>query len=148
MKIMSDFGSNTAPWWFKIAAVVAILWGLAGVYACYSQLSLSAEQMAALPAEQRDAFIAMPGFIKGAYAIAVGAGLVGGVLLLMRKAPARIAFIVSLVGVVLQFGWVFGPYQGLAKLGASAMVFPAFIAAVGVAEFYLSVLALKRRWIA
>ena len=82
--------------------------------------------MAALPAAQRDAFIAMPGFAKAAYVLAVGAGLIGGVLLFLRKRPARIAFIVSLVGIVVQFDWVFGPYQGLAKLGPSAVAFPAF----------------------
>ena len=144
---MSDIGSSAPPLWFKIVTVVAMLWGLAGVYACYSQLSMSAEALAALPAAQRDAFIAMPGFAKAAYVLAVGAGLIGGVLLFLRKRPARIAFIASLVGIVVQFGWVFGPYQGLAKLGPSAVAFPAFIVAVGVAEIWIAGLALKRGWL-
>lgn len=144
---MPDTGSNTPPLWFKIAAVVAILWGLAGVYACYSQLSMSAAQLAALPAAQSDAFTAMPVFVKGAYVVAVAGGLIGGILLLMRKAPAQIAFIVSLIGVVVQFGWVFGVYQGASKLGPSSMAFPAFIAAVGVAQIWLAGLAFKRGWL-
>lgn len=144
---MPDSGSNTPPLWFKIAAVVAILWGLAGVYACYSQLSMSAAQLAALPAAQSDAFTAMPVFVKGAYVVAVAGGLIGGILLLMRKAPAQIAFIVSLIGVVVQFGWVFGVYQGASKLGPSSMAFSAFIAAVGVAQIWLAGLAFKRGWL-
>ena len=144
---MPDTGSNTPPLQFKIAAVVAILWGLAGVYACYSQLSMTAAQLAALPAADADAFTAMPVFVKVAYVVAVVGGLVGGILLFMRKAPARIAFIVSLIGVVVQFGWIFGPYQGLANLGPSAMAFPAFIAAVGIAEIWLAGLALQRGWL-
>ena len=144
---MPDTGPDRPPLWFKIAAVAAVLWGLAGVYACYSQLSMNAAQLAALPAAQGDAFTAMPLLVKGAYVVAVVGGLIGGMLLLVRKAPAGAAFIVSLIGIVVQFGWIFGPYQGLAKLGPSAMAFPAFVTALSVAEVWLSSPALKRGWI-
>ena len=135
------------PLGFMAAAGLAILWALAGVYACYTQLTLSADQLAALPTAQREAFTAMPQAIRLAYVVAVTGGSVGAVLLILRRRQARIAFIVSLIGVVVQFGWVFGVFHGVARLGPSALAFPAFIVAATVGEIWLAGLGLKRGWL-
>jgi hypothetical protein len=135
------------PIWFMIYAVLAILWGLAGVYACYSQLTMGPDQLAQLPPIEAGALTAMPAAIRGAYVVATVAGLVGGLLLALGRRWARWAFIVSLLGVVVQFGWTFGPYQGLAKLGALAALFPAFIAGVCISEIWFSDIAQKRGWL-
>ena len=119
---MAEPVSSKPPFWFMIAALAAVLWGVAGAYACYSQLTLSPAQLAALPPAQADAFSTM--------SIAI-----------------RIAFIVSLIGVIVQFGWLFGPYQGVAKLGPAALGFPGFIVAVGVLEILFADLALRRGWL-
>ncbi len=144
---MAYVQSIKSPLWFKIAAALVILWGLAGVFACYSQLTLTPAQLAALPAAQRDAFIAMPLVVRIAYVVAVGGGLVGGILLILRRPEARMAFIASLIGVIVQFGWVFGVYQGLAKTGASALAFPAFIVLVCIVEIWLAVVGRSRGWL-
>ena len=146
---MSDNSASTPPppLWFTIVAGVAILWSLAGILACYSQLSMTAAQMADLPAAQRDAFTAMPAWVRSDYMMAVVAGLVGAVMLLLRRRLARAAFIVSLIGVFLQFGWVFGPYHGLDKLGPSAAAFPAFVALMCLAEIGVATVALRRGWL-
>ena len=144
---MSDTNMTKLPGWFWAVATLFVLWSLAGVFACYTQLTMTPEQLAALPAQQREAFAAMPGFIKVAYAIAVLSGLLGALLLLARKALARPVFILSLVAVVIQFGWVFGPYGALTKLGASAAAFPAFIVILGVAEIWFAGIAIRKGWL-
>lgn len=144
---MPNVSAAAVPLWFRIVAVVAILWGVAGLYACFTQLTLTPAAMAALPAAQRDAFTAMPGWAKVAYQVAVVSGFVGGVLLLMRHRQAQLAFVVSLAGVLVQFGWTFLVYGGLAKLGPSAAAFPAFLAAVCVAEIWLAGSARGRGWL-
>lgn len=144
---MPNAATVSVPLWFKIVAVAAILWGVAGLYACFTQLTLTPAALTALPAAQRDAFTAMPGWAKIAYQVAVVGGFVGGVLLLMRNRQAQLGFVVSLIGVIAQFGWTFLVYGGLTKLGPSALGFPAFIAAVCVAEIWFSGLALKRGWL-
>ena len=135
---MPNAASAVVPLWFKIVAVVAILWGVAGLYACFSQLTLTPAAMAALPVAQREAFGAMPGWAKIAYQVAVISGFVGGILLLMRHRQAQLAFVASLLGVIVQFGWSFLVFGGLAKWGPSAAIFPAFLAAVCVAEIWLA----------
>ena len=144
---MGSVDAAKRPFWFMIVAVLAILWGLAGVYACYSDLTTTPAQLAKLPPAQADALTAMPAAIRGAYAVATVGGLVGGVLLAARRRWARAAFVVSLLGVIVEFGWTFGPYQGLAKLGPSAATFPAFIAVVCIAEIWFAGFAQRLGWL-
>jgi hypothetical protein len=134
------------PAWFWVVAGLSLLWNLMGCYACYSQLTMPAEAMAALPDAQRDAWTTMPGFAMAAYVVAVLAGLSGALLLLSRRSSARLLFALSLVGVIVQFGWFFGPFGGLAKLGASSVVLPGFIALACVIEIWFVGLAARRGW--
>ncbi len=135
------------PRWFTLAAVASLLWGLAGAYACYSQLSLTPAQLAVMPAAQRDAFTAMPVFARAAYVAATAGGLAGAVLLLLRRRQAAAAFVLSLAGVVVQFGWVFLVFGGVQRLGPSALAFPGFILSASVAEIWLCGLAARRGWL-
>lgn len=145
---MPDTISIKPPAWFWAVGVLLLLWSLAGIFACYSQLTMGPEQLAALEPAQRDAFLAMPGAIKIAYAAAVLSGLLGSILLLVRKALARPAFIVSLVAVVVQFGWVFGIYGGLSKFGGIASAaFPAFIVLIAVLEIWFAGKAARNGWL-
>lgn len=142
---MSETVQLKVPGRYWAVSVIFLLWSLAGVFACYSQLTMTVEQMAQLPPEQRDAFLAMPGAIKGAYIVAVGAGLLGAILLLARKSSARLMFIASLIAVIVQFGWVFLGYTG--KLMPNAWAFPAFIVLMGVLEIWFAGIAAKRGWL-
>lgn len=142
---MSDAIQPKVPGWYWAASVIFLLWSAAGVFACYSQLTMTAEQLAQLPPEQRDAFLAMPAAIAGAYILAVGAGLLGSILLLARKASARPLFLLSLIAVVVQFGWVFLVYTG--KLMPNAWAFPAFIVLMAVLQIWFAGIAAKRGWL-
>lgn len=142
---MSDAIQSKVPGWFWAVSVIFLLWSLAGCFACYSQLTMTAEQLAQLTPEQRDAFMAMPAAIKGAYILAVGAGLLGSILLLARKVSARPLFVLSLIAVVVQFGWVFFVYTG--KLMPNAWAFPAFIVLMAVLQIWLAGVAARRGWL-
>lgn len=136
-----------APTWFWIVVAVFILWNMTGCWACYSQMTITPEKLAKLPEAQQDAWAAMPGFAKLAYIVAVGAGLAGAVLLAARMGVAHWAFVVSLIAVVIQFGWFFGPYRGGQKLGWSSAGFPLFIAAMCVVEIWFTCFAAGKGWI-
>lgn len=138
---------NKMPGWFWLVAVLILLWSLAGCFACYTQLTISPEDLAKLPAAQQDAWLAMTLLPKIAYVVAVLGGLIGAILLLMRSRLARLLFIVSLIGVIVQFGWFFGPYAGFQKLGASAALFPAFIVIVAAAEIWFAGYAARKGWL-
>lgn len=147
---MNDDGraADTAvPGWYWAVAVAALLWEAMGCYAYIHQVSMSAGDLAKLPAAQRDIWLAMPGWATGAYAIAVWVGLVGGVGLLMRRRWARLAYIVSLAAVVVQFGWVFLATDIMRMVGPSAIWFPLFIVVVAVVMVWFSGIAIRKGWL-
>jgi hypothetical protein len=130
-----------------LVALAALLWNGFGCFMYVSQVGMAADEMAKLPAVQQEVWRAMPGWAVGAYAVAVWAGLLGAVGLLLRRKWARLAFAASLVGVIAQFGWTFLGTAILEKMGASAAAFPAFIFLVAALLLWFSGLAARRGWL-
>jgi len=135
------------PIWYWFVAGVLTLWNAIGCFACYSQLTIAPEKLAKLPADQRDAWSAMPAFAKLAYVVAVVAGLAGAVLLLLQNALALPLSILSLAGIVVQFGWFYLGYGGWARHGAKGAIFPAFIALVGIGQIAFACCAKAQGWL-
>jgi len=77
----------------------------------------------------------MPVWLWVVYAVAVGAGTLGAILLLMKKAAAATLFLVSLIAVLVQFGYTLGATDLVAQKGlVVAAGFPAFIVVVAVVQ--------------
>lgn len=76
---------SKTPAIFWVIAGAALLWNLSGLFACYTDLSMTAEAMAALPDGQREIYQANPMWMKIIYAIATITGVAGAIGLLMRK---------------------------------------------------------------
>lgn len=133
---------------FWLSAALLMVWNLFGLWMCWSQYHMPPEQMAALPEAQRNLFANTPGWVWLAYAVAVTAGWLGALLLLLRKRLALPLFWVSLVAVLLQFGYSLGPGGAVAALGAAAALpLPLTIIAVCLYQVWLSRTAIRRRWI-
>lgn len=136
------------PVWFRVVAVLLLIWGLMGCYACYQQFRLGAEAMGPATEYDRALYAALPVWYNAVYAVAVGAGTLGAVALLARSALARTLFIVSLVAVVIQFGWLFAATDIVAHKGAGTVLpFPILIVAIAAFGVWLSGKARRRRWI-
>ena len=88
------------PRWFTIAAIAAVLFELAG---CAMYLMQVTVDPASLPRDQRAMWDAAPMWMMAAYAVAVWVGLVGAILLLMRRVLAEKLLLLSLVAVLIQF---------------------------------------------
>lgn len=141
-------GSRAAvPAWYWAVAVLALLWELGGCYAYLTQVSMKPTAMAALDPAERSLWTSMPAWIWAAYAVAVWVGLTGAIALLMRQRWASQAFIVSLVAIVVQFGWVFLVTPILSVKGPSSAAFPAVIFLVGLFLVWFSTWATKRGWL-
>lgn len=143
----STFDSGRVPGWYWAVAAVALLWEAMGCYAYVTQVSMDPAALARLPAEQREIWAAMPGWAVGAYAVAVWAGLLGAIGLLLRRSWAKLAFAASLLGVIVQFGWTFLATPILDTMGASAAAFPLFILVVAALLLWFSGMAAKRGWL-
>ena len=96
---------------------------------------------------QRTLYAGLPVWYNAVYAVAVGTGLLGAVALLARSTLARPLFVISLIAVVVQFGWLFATTDIIAHQGAATVGFPLFIAAVAAFEIWFARHAQRRGWI-
>lgn len=91
---------------FWIISTVALLWNMMGVASYIMMTQLTAEKAAQTYGQAfADIFAAKPAWATGAFAIAVFAGLLGCVGLLLRKRWARPLFIVSFLGIIIHNIW-------------------------------------------
>ena len=143
----TSFDTDRIPGWYWAVAGLALLWEAMGCFAYLNQVGMEAAELARLPAAQRDIWSAMPAWAVAAYAVAVWVGLLGAVGLLLRRRWARPAFAVSLVAIVVQFGWTFLATPIMTTSGPSAAAFPAFILLAAALLLWFSGLASKRGWL-
>ena len=122
------------PRYFIVIAIVLLLWNLMGLAAFAMQYTADLTELAKSDPVTAQAFAAMPAWVWIAYAIAVGAGTLGAVLLLMKKATAASLFLLSLIAVVVQFGYTFLGTDLLAVKGPSVFAFPAFIVVMAIIQ--------------
>lgn len=138
---------RTRPRWLTIVALVLIAWGLMGVFACIQQIRLGAEAMGPATNYDRALFASLPAWYNGVYALATGAGLAGAIALLLGRRVALPLFVIALVAVLIQFGWLFATSDIVAAKGVETVYFPLFILAVTAGELWLARHAVHRGWL-
>ncbi len=139
--------SANSPRWLLWAGIALLLWNLMGIGAFVSQFSMSPADIDKLPQIQRDLWAGMPGWAWMAYAIAVGAGTLGAIGLLMRKYWAALLFALSLIAVLIQFSYPFLIAKG-AQTGIDMLAFPIFIVVMAVVQWQLSRHWQRKGWLA
>ena len=92
-----DFTPRPVAGWFIIAAVGSRLFMGLG---CISYLMHVLANPATMPLDQRAAYEAEPAWVTGAYAVAVWVGLMGAILLVMRRRAAEWLLLSSLIAVL------------------------------------------------
>ena len=114
---------------------------------CLQQLRFGADAMGQASAYDRALYAALPNWYDPLFAIAVLTGLVGAVLLFMRRANARPFLIASLAATVAQFGWLFASTDIVAHKGASETLgLPFVIIAVAAFTLWLVGHARSKGW--
>lgn len=143
---MAGFGLRT-PAWFKVAGVVFALWNAIGVAMFYMNATISAEALAELPEWDRNLRASLPGWYFWANGVATWAGLFGAIALLARRKWAGPLFWLSLIAVVITFGWLIAFTDMIAERGFASLGLPALILAFAVAQVMVARTALARRWL-
>ena len=105
MRSNSDRGTHWVLW---ILGLFGLLWNVMGVMNFLWQMSLSADGLATLSEAQRAIIEGRPLWVTVAFAVAVFAGAVGCLLLLLRKSLALALLALSLVAVLVSMIPVFG----------------------------------------
>ena len=125
----------TATRSFTIIAIVLLVWNLIGVAAFILQYTADLSALAKTDPYTAHIFAEMPGWAWIAYAVAVGAGTLGAILLLLRKAAAAWPFLASVIAIIVQFGHSFLGTDMLAVKGPTTMIFPAVIVLIAMAQW-------------
>ena len=135
------------PTWFKVVAVLALLWNLLGFFAFFSDLRISPEDLAKLPEAQQALYAARPGWAVAATAIALFAGALGSIGLLLRKKWAFPVFVLSLLGILVQDFGLFVLADGASLGGHVVVAMQAVVLAVGIGLVLLSRKGIARGWL-
>jgi len=120
---------------FILIAIALLLWNLTGVAAFIMQFTMDYAELAKTDPYTARMMTTMPGWLWGVYAVAVGAGVLGALLLLARRAAAAALFALSLAAVIVQFGHALALTDLIAVKGWSAAAFPAFIILMAVVQY-------------
>jgi len=136
------------PVWFVAVAIILLLWAVAGVASFGAHVFVGEKMAAEQGAWDLDYYRALPAWFAWDYALATLAALAGAIALLMRSRQAVMLYVLSLIGVVIQFGYVFVGTDLLAHKGAAATVpFPMFIVLMGCVQIVLARFAARRGWV-
>ena len=145
---MTDEIAVKPPTWYWIVAVLALLWTLLGCATYVMQAyGLGAGMEAGMTDAQRTLDASMPAWVTGAYAIAVFAGALGCIGLLIRKRWAKMLLLVSLVAALAQQFWVFALSDAIALLGSSAAILPICVILIAIATYWFASHADKKGWL-
>jgi hypothetical protein len=138
---------NKPPRSFYIIGIAALIWNLVGVMTYVMQVTMSDAAMAALPAEQQAFIQNSPVWVTAAYAIAVNAGALGCVLLLVRQSWAFLVLVVSFAGIVVQN--LYGYFMGGAVdvYGAAGVGLSVTVVAIGAFLIWYSRSATDKGWL-
>ena len=132
------------PAWFWAVAIGALLFEGAGGFLFANSLTLDP---ATLPLDQRAVYDATPQWMTIAWAVAIGAGVVGAVGLIMRRRFAEPALLVSLIAVAVQFSGIFLVKQLRELTPEDHLLVPVVIVVLAYAIWQTSKLAHRRGWL-
>lgn len=135
------------PTWFKVVAVLALLWNLLGCLAFFADLSLSPDDIAKLPEAQQALYAARPAWAVAATALAVFGGALGSIGLLLRRKWAFPVLVLSLVGILVQDFGLFVLADGASLAGPVAVVLQGLVLAIGIGLVVLSRKGIARGWL-
>jgi len=139
--------TTNIPKWFFVIAVLAVVWNALGVMAYLSMTFMSTEEFMKLPETQRNLELAMPMWAKAAFAIAVFAGFIGSLLLVLKKSIAFFALVLSFIAVcVQQYNFIY-LMDGFNFIDSSAKIMTIMIIVVGVLLIGLAHYANSKNWL-
>lgn len=145
---MSEVIDGKPPTLFWVIAGILLLWNFTGLMFYYGQVTMTPEMLAENFSAAERAFMEQtPVWATAAYATAVTAGVIGAVLMLLRKALALPAFVVSFIGVLIQDFDAFILSDAIGVWGTRALTLPAVVIVICVFEIWYTRTARAKAWL-
>jgi hypothetical protein len=145
MKDMQIGRTVRTPWHLWVVGVVSLLWNAVGAFDYLMTQTKDPTYMGAFTPEQLEYFYGFPAWVVAFWAIAVWGGVLGSILLLMRKRLAVWVFLVSFIAMVITTFHNYVLSDGLAAFadaGSKAFTAVIFVVSLGL---YLYARAMQKR---
>jgi hypothetical protein len=147
-RVMSEYQATSngrTPWHLWVVGVLALLWNSMGAFDYLMTQTQNEGYMSQFTPEQLEYFYGFPAWVVAFWAIAVWGGVLGAVLLLLRKKLAAGVFLVSFLSMVITSIYNFGLSNGPEAMGdPTDLVFSVLIFVVALL-LYLYARAMKNR---
>jgi len=136
--------TRKAPIHLWIVGIVTLLWNLMGAYDYLMTKTQNEAYMAKFTPEQLELFYGLPMIVVSTWAIAVWGGVLGSVLLLLRKGIAVWVLLASFLCMVVTSIHNYLIADGVAVMGSTGIIFSVliFVIALGL---YLYARVMKNR---
>lgn len=129
-----------------LVAVLALVWYLAGLAAFISDLFLPDAKQAAMPEAQRALYLSTPAWAWAAYALAVLAGSLGSLLLVLLRKLSVPLLQVSLLGVLARMFHTFFVARAASDRFVDSVIVSMLILVVSIYLVILSMQARNKCW--
>ena len=144
---MSEEVTSGPPRSFYVISGIALAWNLLGVVFYVMQVTMSDAVLAALEPAERAFVESTPSWLISVYAIAVNAGALGSLLLILKKAVSVPILIVSMLCIVVQMGYSTFMTDAMEIYGGGVAAQGAFITLIGIFLVWYSRGAKAKGWI-
>lgn len=139
---------SSVPRWFKIVAIIAIVWNVLGLFAFLAQIMMTEEMINQLPEADQTLHRETPMWVNIVFGISVIAGTAGSIGLLLRHAWSIPVLAISLLAVAAQLSYMFFMSNIFEVKGIAAAILPMCILAIAVLLLILSLQAKQKGWFA
>ncbi len=140
-----ESNSNVPPRWFWVVSGVALAWNLIGVAAFLGQMTMDTSSLSNV---ERAFHESTPVWATIAFGVAVSAGVLGSIVLLLRRRLAISTFIVSFFGIVIQDVHSILIGDGIEVFGAAGRVLSYLTLSIAAALIGYARYSSTKGWIA
>ncbi|WP_430927476.1 hypothetical protein [Polaribacter marinivivus] len=117
---------------FWVISILAIIWNLIGVIVYLGQAYMTDDMKALMTEEQLAIIENSPIWATAAFAIAVWFGLLGSILLTLRKKLSKSVLYISLLGVIVQLIYNFFMSNAIEVYGTQGIIQPLITLAISL----------------
>ena len=135
------------PKWFLGITIFALIWNALGLMAFVGHITMTPEMLSALSSQEQALYKNIPMWATAAFAIAVIAGTLGSLLLLLKKKMAKILLIASVLGVIVQNYHSFFVIDSMAVYGTASVIMPIMVLIIAIGLILVANKAEKNAWL-
>ncbi len=117
---------------FKIISIIAIVWNVLGVASYFFHVYMSEDAIAKLPEAEQILYQNIPTWKTVAFFIATVSGLLGSILLFLKKKIALPVLTLSLIGILVSFYYDFFKTKLIEIYGNGSIIFPLIVVLIGI----------------